>query len=123
MKKPLTSHMKKKNRMKSKSVNVFVATIVVVGFLVTFVGLVTWVVQATGWHPPANAMQGVPVNGKVAGFFNGFLDGFICVINLILSWFNPNVSIYNANNNGGWYDLGYYLALGASISKASKKSK
>jgi len=46
-----------------------------------------------------------------AGFFWGIWHGWIAPISLILSLFNDSFSIYEVNNTGWWYDLGFYMAI------------
>jgi len=48
---------------------------------------------------------------RKAGFFYGIWHGWIAPISLIWHLFNPAVRIYEANNTGGWYDLGFYIAI------------
>lgn len=52
-----------------------------------------------------------------AGFWVGLWHGIIMPITFIVSLFNPNVGIYETNNNGGWYNFGF--VLGASGSSGS----
>lgn len=49
--------------------------------------------------------------GSVAGFFSGFWHGLILFFTFIISLFDNNVSIYDVNNNGGWYDFGFFLGV------------
>lgn len=46
-----------------------------------------------------------------AGFFWGIWHGWIAPISLIWQLFNPEVRIYEVNNTGWWYDLGFYIAI------------
>ncbi len=48
---------------------------------------------------------------KPAGFWAGFWHGLISPITFIISLFNPDVRIYEVNNNGGWYDFGFLLGI------------
>ncbi len=48
---------------------------------------------------------------KPAGFFWGIWHGWIAPVSLIWHLFNPAVRIYETNNSGGWYDLGFYGAI------------
>lgn len=64
-----------------------------------------------------------------AGFFAGLWHGLIMPISFILSLLNDGVAVYQANNVGGWYDLGYLLGLSSSLggggffgSKAKRRS-
>lgn len=44
-----------------------------------------------------------------AGFWVGLWHGVIMPITFIVSLFNPDIGIYEANNNGKWYDFGFVL--------------
>ncbi len=46
-----------------------------------------------------------------AGFWYGLWHGIIAVISLIIHIFNENVVVYEINNTGGWYDLGFLLGV------------
>lgn len=46
-----------------------------------------------------------------AGFWYGLWHGIIAVISLIIHIFNENVSVYELNNTGGWYDFGFLLGV------------
>jgi hypothetical protein len=50
-----------------------------------------------------------------AGFWAGVWHGLISPITFVASLFTPNVRIYEANNRGRLYDLGFLLGAGASI--------
>ncbi|PKN73818.1 MAG: hypothetical protein CVU50_01125 [Candidatus Cloacimonetes bacterium HGW-Cloacimonetes-3] len=64
---------------------------------------------------------------RPAGFFWGIWHGWIAPVSLILSLFVSEVSIYEVNNTGFWYDLGFYLAVvggfgSLAYSRRKKKS-
>lgn len=59
------------------------------------------------------------VTEQEAGFFTGWIQGFILPIALIVSWFDSDVAIYAVNNSGGWYDLGYYFGIATIIGGGS----
>lgn len=46
-----------------------------------------------------------------AGFWYGLWHGVISVISLIIHIFNENVTVYEINNTGGWYDFGFLLGV------------
>ncbi len=46
-----------------------------------------------------------------AGFWMGLWHGFIIVISFIVSLFNNTVEIYEVNNNGFWYNLGFIIGV------------
>ena len=63
---------------------------------------------------------------KVAGFFMGIWHGWIAPISLVVGIFDPNIRIYEANNTGWWYDLGFYMAVisgfgGLALKRRKKK--
>lgn len=57
------------------------------------------------------------------GFWWGLWHGIISPITFIVSLFNDNVSIYETNNNGGWYNFGFILGIGFSFGGGSRSSK
>lgn len=46
-----------------------------------------------------------------AGFFMGVWHGWIAPLSLIVGLFNDDVRVYEVNNTGWWYDLGFYIAI------------
>ncbi|MBL7077617.1 MAG: hypothetical protein ISS31_09100 [Kiritimatiellae bacterium] len=52
-----------------------------------------------------------------AGFWNGLWHGLICVITFVIGLFSDTVRMYEPNNVGALYDLGFLL--GAIISLGS----
>jgi len=65
-----------------------------------------------------------------AGFFSGVWHGWIAPIALIVHIFDDAVRIYETNNTGIWYDVGFYIAvisgfgsLGLRRGKRSKKTR
>ncbi len=46
-----------------------------------------------------------------AGLLRGIWHGWIAPLALIIEIFNPNIRIYQANNSGFLYDLGFYAAI------------
>ena len=63
-----------------------------------------------------------------AGFFWGVWHGLIAPISLIWGLFNSEIRLYEPQNTGWAYDLGFYLAVigcfsGFSSSSRSKKGK
>lgn len=58
----------------------------------------------------------IPGNGKhddgnPAGFFWGIWHGWIAPISLIWGLFNSEIRVYEPQNTGWWYDLGFYIAV------------
>lgn len=50
-----------------------------------------------------------------AGFWMGMWHGLIIIIAFIVSLFDHTVHIYEANNNGAWYDFGFIIGLLISV--------
>jgi fructose-specific phosphotransferase system IIC component len=46
-----------------------------------------------------------------AGFFTGIWHGWIAPVSLVYGFFNDDVRIYEEQNVGWWYDLGFYVAV------------
>ena len=57
------------------------------------------------------------------GFWGGLWHGMITPFAWIGSLFSDDISIYAINNNGGWYDFGFILGIGALGSSSIKASK
>ncbi len=51
-----------------------------------------------------------------AGFWLGFWHGIIIPVTFVISLFNDNVSIYEVDNNGNWYDFGFMLGIAGPFS-------
>lgn len=63
-----------------------------------------------------------------AGFFTGIWHGWIAPLSLIVGIFSDNVTLYEVNNTGWWYDLGFYMAVisgfgGVALSRKSRKRR
>ncbi len=52
-------------------------------------------------------------DARPAGFLGGLWHGMIAPITFIVSLFTSDVSIYETNNNGRWYEFGFMLGIGA----------
>ena len=70
----------------------------------------------------ANALAVAGPNSKFqqpdaqpADFWAGLWHGIILPITFIIRLFNPDVGIYEINNNGKWYDFGFFLGVSASF--------
>jgi uncharacterized membrane protein len=53
------------------------------------------------------------IDGVTATFLSGLWHGLLITLFFIISLFNDRVGIYEANNNGGWYNLGFLIGIGA----------
>ncbi|WP_096152957.1 MULTISPECIES: hypothetical protein [Bacillus] len=67
--------------------------------------------------------DGTSSSHSPAGFWLGFWHGFIIVISFIISLFSDTVVIYETNNNGGWYNLGFIFGIGISLNIPSSSRK
>ena len=64
--------------------------------------------------PRPNELQDTAdLEGSVAGFWLGLWHGFITPFTFVISLLSSSVSIYEAHNNGGWYNFGFLI--GASV--------
>lgn len=71
--------------------------------------------------------DGTATTDKPAGFFWGIWHGWIAPISLIIGVFNPGIRVYETNNTGWWYDLGFYMAIisgfgGLSLARRRKSN-
>lgn len=82
-------------------------------FVVAFYGSIFGFIILTGGYA-----AGDPVYSDLspAGFLAGLWHGLILGISFIISLFNPEVGIYEAHNNGAWYNLGFMIGLNCSVS-------
>jgi hypothetical protein len=55
--------------------------------------------------------QSSEIRSDPPGFFMGVWHGWIAPLSLIVSLFDSDVRIYQANNSGWWYDFGFYVAV------------
>jgi len=81
--------------MKSKRYYILIA------MLLALMALLTGCVPGDGTYTAQNQ----------AGFFWGVWHGWVAPISLVIGLFNHDIRIYEINNSGWWYDLGYYLAV------------
>ncbi len=73
-----------------------------IGLLVTYAAL-----SACASQIPAVREASAP------GFLAGLWHGWIVVFSFIGSLFSPDIAIYAVPNNGGWYNFGFALGVGA----------
>lgn len=57
------------------------------------------------------------------GFWGGLWHGMIAPFAWIGSLFSDDIAIYAVNNNGGWYDFGFILGIGALSSSSTSVAK
>ncbi|MCK4421547.1 hypothetical protein KAW48_07090 [candidate division WOR-3 bacterium] len=65
---------------------------------------------------PGNERWDQEINpGSIAGFWTGVWHGFIILISFIVSLFTDEVGIYEVNNTGWPYNLGFLIGLYCSV--------
>lgn len=63
------------------------------------------------------AQENVEICGRdISGFWWGLWHGIVAPFAFIGSLFEPGIAIYDICNNGGWYDFGFCLGIGAFTS-------
>lgn len=53
------------------------------------------------------------------GFWHGVWHGMIAPFAWVVSLFSESTAVYAIYNNGGWYDFGFMLGIGALSSSSS----
>jgi hypothetical protein len=53
------------------------------------------------------------------GFFMGIIHGYFILFSFIGSLFSDSLAVYAVPNNGGWYDFGFALGVGAFSGSAA----
>jgi hypothetical protein len=63
-------------------------------------------------------------DGSVADFWFGLWHGLILPVTFVVSLFQDGVNVYEAHNNGGWYNFGFLwgaaIVLGGGGSAAGQ---
>lgn len=49
----------------------------------------------------------------IYGFWSGLWHGLISPISFFGSLLSENIAFYGVNNNGGWYDFGFFIGCGS----------
>lgn len=70
-------------------------------WLVAFMVLLSACAAGNGTYSPQDT----------AGFFSGIWHGWIAPFALIGHIFDGDIRIYETNNTGIWYDVGFYIAV------------
>ncbi|MFX0550043.1 hypothetical protein ACOAKC_12015 [Hathewaya histolytica] len=58
---------------------------------------------------------------QAAGFLDGLWHGLIAPITFIIAMCNTNVRIYETNNTGRLYELGFVIGISTSFAGSSSK--
>jgi hypothetical protein len=66
---------------------------------------------------------GAGTGSDPAGFWPGLWHGIIAPVTFVISLFTDNVNIYEVNNNGNWYDFGFFLGLVTFLGGAGSRAK
>jgi len=70
--------------------------------------------------PGPNPLTNQPdAGGRVARAGEGLWHGIIAPVSLIMSFFAPDVRMYEVHNGGSAYDLGFLLGLAITIALIS----
>lgn len=87
--------------------------------------IVTVTVLLVSCTPGPNEL--IDCSEEAAGFWLGLWHGFTVLFTFIWSLFSDGVNIYEVNNNGTWYNLGFLIGVmtffGGSGGGACKRSK
>lgn len=65
----------------------------------------------------------VAIESDAPGFFAGLWHGWIILFSFVGSLFSDDIAIYAVPNNGGWYNFGFALGVGAFSGGAAASSK
>ncbi len=82
--------------------------------------MVTLVSCGAGQNPLEDSTAG---KVKPAGFLLGLWHGVIATLTFMLSIFGVDVNIYEVHNNGGWYNFGFLLGIGAFFKSGSSAAR
>ena len=58
-----------------------------------------------------------------ADFWMGLWQGAIIFLSFVASWFDNDVVLYQVNNNGFWYNLGYFVGIAIAVGGSAKGSR
>ncbi len=92
-------------------------------FTIIFVLLLVMVSLAACAAGPNEMANMTNQEGQVAGFWLGLWHGFISPVTFIISLFNHNVGIYEAYNNGGWYNFGFMMGVAIIFGGGGNRSR
>lgn len=63
------------------------------------------------------------MTGHTYGFFAGVWHGFIIGFSMLGSLFDDSIAIYAVNNNGAFYNLGFFIGTGLNLRMLFPKKK
>lgn len=82
--------------------------------------LILFALVLAGCAGPNTVEHVANAEGDVAGFWLGLWHGLTILCSWIGSLFSDSISIYEVHNNGGWYNFGFALGVGALGGGASR---
>lgn len=91
------------------------------GAVVRGVGLAVFLVLALG-ACAAGANEAAGTAPDPAGFWLGLWHGLISPIAFVVSLFTERVGIYEVDNNGTWYDLGFMVGVAVAFSGTGRSA-
>ena len=91
--------------------------------LINIILLILVILLITSCVPTLDVDKCLPVDGKIYGFWNGLWHGLISWFSLIGSLFNDEITVYAFNNNGAWYNFGFLIGAGSTLSGTSSGVK
>ena len=75
--------------------------------------MIVWVIVITLSGCADTVTFSMANNIQPVGFWHGLWHGMIAPIAWFVSLFSDSTAIYAIYNNGGWYDFGFMLGVGA----------
>ena len=63
------------------------------------------------------------LEGYTYGFWGGLWHGWIAPFSWVGSLFSDDIAVWAVNNNGGWYNFGFVLGVGALSGSGVATSK
>ena len=76
--------------------------------------IILLIMTLTGCADTVTFQQATTVNP--VGFWHGLWHGMILPFSWIGSLISDDIAIYAIYNNGGWYDFGFLIGVGAFVS-------
>ena len=66
----------------------------------------------SGCADVSDVQECIKVDEHTYGFWGGLWHGIIVLFSFIGSLFSDDICVYAINNNGGWYDFGFFMGIG-----------
>lgn len=84
--------------------------------------LIVLVFVFTGCADVSHVEKCLPIEEHTYGFWGGLWHGIIAPFSFVGSLIWEDVAVYAVNNNGGWYDFGFVLGIGALGGSAGSRT-